>query len=103
MQKQLTNIKAAYERDITKLRPLLEDQVMKSQQDLSDIKTLKVDSSLHAVRLKDLEAKWETALKAASSAQLGEKKAKKDLVVLEENIGRLETEISRQQRSKWWS
>ena len=83
VQKQLRNVRAAYDRDISKLRPLLEEQMVKSQQDVSDIKALKTDSGLHAVRLKDLEIKLETAQRAASSAQAGEKKAKKDLVVLE--------------------
>lgn len=100
VQKQLSNVRAAYDRDISKLRPLLEDQVVKSQRDMTDIKSLKTESSLHAVRIKDLEAKWESAQKTAVIAQGGEKRAKKDLVVLQENVLKLEQEISRQQRSK---
>ena len=99
-QKQLTNVRKAYDRDIARLRPLLEDQVNQSQQDLSDIRTLRVDSSLNAVRLKDLESKIQEAQVAANSAQMGERKAKKDAAVLQETVKSLESEIERQQRTK---
>ena len=41
LEKQLNNVRKAYDRDVAKLQPLLEDQVNKSQQDLSDIRTLR--------------------------------------------------------------
>lgn len=99
-QKQLNNVRKAYDRDIARLRPLLEDQVNKSQQDLSDIRTLRVDSSLNAVRLKDLESKIQESQVAANTAQMGERKAKKDTAVLQETVKALESEIERQQRTK---
>lgn len=99
-QKQLSNVRKAYDRDIAKLRPLLEDQVNKSQQDLSDIRTLRVDSSLNAVRLKDLENKIYEAQTATNTAQVSERKARKDQSVLQETVKSLESEIERQQRTK---
>jgi hypothetical protein len=100
VNKQLQNVRAAYDRDIAKLRPLLEDHVSKSQQDMSDIRSIRVDSSLNSVRLKELEAKVTQLQQAANAAQMGERMAKKDSAMFEGTIDRLEAEVVRQQRSK---
>ena len=100
LRNQIDNIKAAYERDISKLRPIVEDQVSKSQNDLQDIVMLKTDSSLNIARIRDLENKIEEYRKSASFAQYNERKARNDFDVVSTAMKTLEEEVERQKRSK---
>lgn len=78
VRSQLKSFRANYDRDVAKLRPLLEEQVRSSQLDLSEVRALHNDTTLHVARLQSLQKQLVEMKQQLLLAQLGEKKALTD-------------------------
>lgn len=100
VQGSLDNIKAAYERDITRLQPVLEDLVQRSQADVMEMQSLRNDATLGAARLARAEQRAADAdgQQAALYATIAALQAQVQQGV--QAIRALEDEAARQSRLK---
>ncbi len=75
LQSQLKSLRASYDRDIVRLRPILEEHVHSSHADLLDIQTLRSDAALHNNRLINLQKQVTESKTALLKARLSEQQA----------------------------
>ena len=100
IQTKLDNARAAYDRDIRKLQPVLEDFVSKSQADVNEMQALKNDSTLNATRQQFAEKRAQNAEREQHSNQTKIKALTLQLTEMTQTNKALEEECARQSRLK---
>ena len=98
IQTKLDNARAAYDRDIRKLQPVLEDFVSKSQADVNEMQALKNDSTLNATRQQFAEKRAQNAEREQHSNQTKIKALTLQLTEMTQTNKALEEECARQSR-----
>lgn len=100
VQSRLENVKAAYDRDITCLQPVLEELVQRSQADVLEMQSLRNDATLGVARLARAEQRAANAegQQAALQATIGALQAQVQQGA--QAIRALEEEAARQARLK---
>ena len=98
IQTKLDNARAAYDRDIRKLQPVVEDFVSKSQADVNEMQALKNDSTLNATRQQFAEKRAQNAEREQHSNQTKIKALTLQLTEMTQTNKALEEECARQSR-----
>lgn len=100
MQAKLENARGAYDRDIRKMQPMLEEFVSKSQADLKEMQAIKNDSSLNAVRQQFSEKRVQQAEREQEAYQAKIKSLTSQVAEYAQTNKALQEENARQSRLK---
>jgi len=97
---QIKNLRASYDKDIGKIRPLLEEQVSKTHDDLRDMQVLRNETTLNASRLAMMDKQLLVSQQLIFKAQNDQRSAETELLLRQDRVEALEEEIAKERRLK---
>ena len=100
LRNQIKNLKASYDKDIGKIRPLLEEQVSKTHEDLRDMKLLRNETTLNSSRLVMMHKQGLESQKLVFKAQTDKRRAETGLMLKQDRVDALEEELAKEKRLK---
>ncbi len=98
LRSQVRTLKSNYDRDVAKLRPLLEEQVNRAQDDARDVQLLRNSSIMNETRLISLHKQIHDLKIDLQNTQVSEKAARSDEAVAQEELMRLKIETKKLHR-----